>query len=173
VANALQQVNPPAPDINAVRGGQPSPAAPNPLGAPGGAPPQAQQPPAPTHQQTVAALRHFDAIQQELVGLLKDPDVGKSDVKSKIIDGMTGLVARRIVTPAGAVVQLGTVPDKPFDQKQWLLTHLQTVIQSSNNVLDHHRMAFAGQDVDTTPPNPDNHISDVAGLMSQFKGKTQ
>src|SRR5215831_3502267 len=44
--------------------------------------------PTPTHGQTVAALRHFHAIQAELEALLKNPALGKSSLKSQIIDGM-------------------------------------------------------------------------------------
>jgi hypothetical protein len=172
--NALQMSTPPAPNPDALQSQPPSP---QPIGSgsqgqPPGASPQAQQapPPPPTHQQTVAALRHFDAIEQELTALLKDPDCGKADMKSKMIDGMTTLVGRRIVTPASAVMQLGSVPDRPYDQKMFLQNHLQQTMQAAAGVLDHHAQGFAGQSVSTEPPNPDDHIGTMAGLAQQYKG---
>jgi hypothetical protein len=142
-------------------------------GAPQAPPSQLQIPPAPDHQQTVAALRHFDAIENALVALLKDPAVGKSDLRSSAIDQMTKLVARGIMTPATAVTQLSDFPDKPFDQKMWLQGHLQQTIQGATMVLAHHQAAFAGQDVDTTPPSPDDHQNAISGLISMYKGNGQ
>jgi len=147
-------------------GGQGAPMAPGgSQAAPQGAP---MPPPAPSHQQTVAALRHFDAIEKELSGLLADPDLGKSDLKSKIIDGTTKLVANGILTASAAVTELGTVPERPFEQKKWLENHFVQTLQAANAVLGHHAAAFAGQQVDTTPANPDDHQQHMAGLMSNY-----
>ena len=168
MTNALS-VNPPAPE--------PKPSAPiSQIGAPAPsnalqtAPPQQRIPPPPSHQQTVAALRHFDAIEKELTGLLKSPDCGKADIRSEIIDATTALVSKGFMTPADAVSQLSTVPDRPFDQKKWLENHLQQTIQGADVVLAHHGAAFGGQNVDMTPPNPDKHLNTMAGLASQYKG---
>ena len=143
---------------------------------PGGMPPQAQggaqpQAPAPSHQQTVAALRHFDAIEKQLTTALQDPDVGRSDIKSKVIDGMTRLVADGIFTPAQAVKELGSFPEKPFDQKGWLMQHLQQTVQAATMVLHDHQTAFAGQAVDTTPPDPAQHTDMIQGLAQHYRGK--
>lgn len=137
----------------------------------GGAPGQ-QPPPPPSHQQTAAALKQFDALEQELTGLLSDPDLGKADMKSKIIDGATKLVAMGILTPAAAVTQLGSVPDKPFDQKAWLEQHLMQVVGAANGVLAHHGQAFAGQEPDNmTSPTMDGHIDTIGGLAGQYRGQ--
>lgn len=167
MGNALSQDAgaPPAP--NPQPGGVPQ-------GGPAPGPQQAPQPPAPSHQQTVAALRHFDVIKKELLGLLKNPDIGKSDIKSDIIDGATKLVGMGIFSPANAVQQLASVPDRPFDQKQWVEQHLVQAIQASNAVLDQHRQAFAGQPA--PPPgapqyHPDNHQPIIAGLMKHYRDR--
>ncbi len=141
-----------------------------PGGSQGGAQAQ-QQPPAPTHAQTVAALRHFDALRKELTGLLKNPDCGKSNIRSAIIDGTTKLVSERMLEAGEAVQQLGTVPDRPYDQRKWLEQHLMAANQASVAVLQHHRMAFGGQEA---PPggdyDPDNHLNAMSGLMQNYKG---
>lgn len=135
-------------------------------------PPQAPQAPAPTHAQTVAALRHFHAIGAELQGLLRDPDIGKVDMKGKIIDGATKLVAQKIFSPAQAVASLGDVPDKPFDQKQWVLSNFEQIKQAADAVLDHHRMAFAGQPDDLEQPgaSPDDHMKTMDALHGHYQG---
>lgn len=133
------------------------------------APPQ--QMPAPSHQQTVAALRHFTAIGKQLEIALKDPELGKSDVRSSLIDGMTTLVADRIIPPGQAVTQLATFPDRPYEQRLWIQKHLEQTIQAKNAVLSHHAMASAGQGPEPTP-SADNHMSDMASLHSQYAGQT-
>jgi hypothetical protein len=130
------------------------------------APPQQQQPmPAPTHQQTVAGLRHFAAIGKQLEAALKDPDVGKADIKDKVIDGMTQLVADRIMSPAEAVSELAGFPARPFEQKAWLAGHLQKIVQARDLILDHYRASNPPTDAPPPPPSADNHMQDMAAMM--------
>lgn len=159
---ALQSTPPPLP--NPQQQGALSPGGPQQAPQGPGAPPQ-QPAPAPTHVQTVAALRHFSAIQKQLELALKDPDLGKSSVKDKVIDGMTTLVADRIIPPGQAVSQLATFPERPFDQRTWLIQHYQQTQQASNAILAHHAMAFAGQGSQPTP-SADNHMQDLQGMMA-------
>ena len=173
--NALE-TNPPAPNPGAMSTAGALPMGPNAL-APGqpqgqpGQPPGQPAPPPPSHAQTVASLRHFSAIEQELTILLRDPDLGKADLKSKIIDGTANLVSRRILSPPEAVMQLGSVPDRPFDQKQWLENHLIQAVKGAASVLDMHGQAFAGQpQAGGSPPNPDDHMATMNGFMAQLKG---
>ena len=163
MANALSM--PPPPDPNA------RPSGGNALmQTPGQPAPPRPSPSPPSHQQTVVALRHFGAIKRELTALLADPDLGKTSMKSAIIDGTTSLVTSGIMTARQAVTQLGTVPERPYDQKVWLEQHLATAVQGANMILDHHRAAFAGQPVEDTPPDPDNHTNAVAGLIANYRG---
>lgn len=132
--------------------------------------PQTPQIPTPTHGQTVAALRHFDAIQAELATLLKDPAIGKSNLKSKIIDGVTKLVANRIITPGAAVAQLASVPEQPFQQRKWLETHLLQAFAAKLSVQSHHGKAFGDTPehmVDKTS-SPDDHLADMQGVMGHY-----
>ena len=128
-------------------------------------------PPAPSHGQTVAALRHFSALEKELTTLLKDPDLGKADIKSKVIDGATKLVSTGIMAPAEAVMELGTFPERPFDQRKWIEQHFIQTIQAASNVLDHHRVAFAGQPPSTEPISADDHQQHMAALGSMYRGR--
>jgi hypothetical protein len=139
---------------------------PQPGGA-GGAGPAAPPPP-PSHQQTVAAVRHFGAISSECASLLADPDCGKSDVRSKVIDGVTKLVSDGIATPADAVRELASFPDRPFEQKKWLENYMTRSDQAATAVLAHHQMAPQP----ATPQgdyDPENHNQIMQGLISQYQ----
>lgn len=130
-----------------------------------------QAPPAPTHQQTVAALRHFQAILLELNSIAKNPDLGKADVKSAIIDGTTKLVSQRMVSPGQAVTMLATVPERPFEQKTWIANHMQQALQARSMVLAQHAQAFAGQGPEPTP-SADSHLQDIQGMMgAHYSGR--
>jgi hypothetical protein len=145
---------------------QPSNAMPN-------TPQQPQAPPAPTHAQTVAALRHFSAIGKQLQSAMQDPDLGKTDIKNKIIDGVTALVADRIIPPTAAVTELSTFPERPYDQKIWVQQHLMQVMQARNAVLAHHAAAFAGGAPQPTP-SADDHMSDLQAMQqSHYSGQQQ
>lgn len=171
MANALANTPPPAPDIpsgprqggNALMGPQSS------------GPPQPQQAPpqmpAPNHQQTVAALRHFDAVSSAFEAVWKDPDLGKSDVRKMLIDEASKLVADQFVTPAEAVGMLATFPENPFQQKKWIMDQIQHNQTAANVVLGHHQQAFGGMldQMAGTPSTMDTHASDMAGLMSHYR----
>ena len=173
MSNALSALGGPPPAPNSEPGQQmPPPMVGNALGPATGqqqAPPA--PPPAPSHQQTVAALRHFAALERELTTLLKDPDLGKADLKSKIIDGTTGLVAQGYLTPAAAVTELGTVPERPFDQKKWLEQHFVQTIAAANQVLGHHQAAFPGGAPNEEAPSMDDHHDLMQGLASHYQGR--
>ena len=140
------------------------------------APQGAQPQPAPTHQQTVAALRHFNAILGELRGLLENPDLGKANLKSSIIDGTSKLVAQRIMSPADAVTQLATVPERPFEQKQWAENHYSQIVQAQAAVLDHHRTQALGtgnyelESMLHDDGNADDHMNTMRGMMQSHYG---
>lgn len=142
-------------------------------GAPQGGGPA--QPAPPSHEQTVAALRHFHAVIDEVQSLLKDPAVGKSDLKSKIIDGVTKLVSERMLSPSQAVVQLSQVPSDPIKQRQWLAGILQQNVQAANGVVDHHAQGHDGTldwgaEGRIEHPSPDHHIDHMAALTANYGG---
>jgi hypothetical protein len=101
--------------------------------------------------------------------LLNNPDLGKADMKSGIIDAVTRLVAERIVPPNAAVQKLAEVPERPFDQRAWVQQQYAQDMQGRGLVLAHHAMAFAGQGPEPTP-NSDNHMQDISGMMQAHYG---
>lgn len=137
---------------------------------PGNAPAMMGPPPAPTHKQVVAGLRHLDAVIGKLTGAAHDPDLGKANLKDKLITGMTSLVSTRLMEPAEAVQTLTTFPERPFEQKGWVMNHLVTAIKARDDLLDHHGEAFAGGGPEATP-GEDSHMQDIAGMMQAHYGK--
>lgn len=147
---------------------QSQPAAP---AGPAGAP-QAMPAP-PTHAQTVAALRHFHAIIGEVQDLMRDPALGRSDMKSRIIDGVTKLVSERMISPAAAVQQLSQVPTDPLEQRKWLQTTLQQAVSAANAVVDHHAAGNPGtldfaQESQMALPHPDQHRDHMEALGANY-----
>jgi hypothetical protein len=168
---------------NALDSGMPPPVQAQPQGnglQQGGAPangaaPQAAPPPPPTHEQTVAALRHFDAIRGELTTLLKDPAAGRSDLKSKIIDGVTKLVSERILSAPQAVQQLAQVPSDPLQQRKWMQTMLAQTAQAEQGIVEHHRNTNLGSgdwatEAQKHNTNPDDHLEHMKALNANYSG---
>jgi hypothetical protein len=172
--NALTSDTPPSPQPggNALTSGALS--APQPAQAQPGQPGAQAAPPAPTHAQTVAVLRHTTAIAKELRGLLKLPELGKSSVKQQIIDGTVGLVASGILTTTQAVSMLSTVPSEPLLQRKWAKSQLESTMAAMNNVLDHHSAAFPGTgdlatEMQLSQSDEDKHFDDINAALAHFQ----
>ena len=132
---------------------------------------QAAQPPAPpTHEETVAALRHFDAIKSALAPLLQDPALGKSNMKMPIIAAVTKLVADGIISTETAVDRLCDVPRDPLLQRKVLQNMMQQVIQAERLILAHHAIGFAGQGPQPTP-SADSHMDHIKALNANYSGR--
>jgi hypothetical protein len=167
---------------NPLESGSVSPPAPNPNAGESnalqqGAPAQAgpQQQPAPTHALTVAALRHYDAIKGELKTLLSNPSLGKSDIKSQVIDGVSKLVAERMMTPDNAVMELSKVPEDPLQQRKWVQQQMMQATQAEQSVVEQHRNTNVGSgdwatEAQQHNTNPDNHMQDIEALGAQYRG---
>ncbi len=181
MANSFGTETPPAPDSgmsNALMsGGSSAPTPPPAAQAAGPAGPQ-KMPPPPTHAQTVAALRHFDAVRRELEIIAKDPALGKSSVKSKIIDGVTRLVAGNIMQVTQAVDELAKVPSEPLLQRKWVKTMLMQAQQAENGILDHYgatspHMGTVAEHFAATKDisHPDDHHDHMNALAANFRGR--
>ncbi len=156
------------PRATALDSGMPPPSmsVPQDQGAQQGQPPQQ---PAPSHAQTVAALRHFQIFMEMEKGWLNNPELGKSDFKDQFIEAYTKLVADRIATPVQAIGSLAQVPERPFQQRQWVQDAYNKNVQARDIVLAHHAQAFAGQPPQQTP-DADNHLSDIQSMMTSHYG---
>ena len=162
---------------NPLESGSESPAPPNPQGgnALQGAPTPAAMPASPSHQQCVAALRHFDAVKGELKILLENPALGKSSIKSAIIDGTSKLVSERFMSAAEAVQQLAQVPDDPLQQRKFLQQKMMQTVQSENKVLDdfgagNPHFGTVQDHMQMDAGKRDDHIDHIGALMANYRG---
>lgn len=130
---------------------------------------QARRQPAPTHEQVVAVMRYCQAIQDEIDGLLPDPDLGKSDMKPRVIEAAEKLVAAGIFTTADAAALLADFPDVPEEQSSWLRKHQSMATAAMGQVLDDHGAAVAlGLVPADGVPNPARHIEDIRELLAHY-----
>lgn len=133
-----------------------------------------QQMPAPSHQETVAALRHFMRIVDELQKLEKNPALGRSNMKDPIIDGVSSLVADRMLSAADAIPLLASVPDDPLQQRKWMQKMLQQTIHAQNSVLTHHVAAHPAtldwaQEKQHQAGSMDDHMQTMSGLAGRYR----
>jgi hypothetical protein len=137
-------------------------------------PQQQRRMPAPGHQETVAALRHFMAIIDELQVLLKNPSLGRSDMKDPITDGVIKLVGERMISPANAVPILADIPADPLQQRKRVQQMLQQTVAAQNNVLHHHVMGNPGTldwatESQHQAGSMDDHMQTMAGLADTYR----
>lgn len=102
------------------------------------APAAGQQQPPLSHAEVVTGLRHADAVKRELMLLAKDPALGKSNVKSKVIDGVLRLVSQGYMQTTEAVDELSKVPTEPLMQMKWVKNMYAQAQAAENNILDHY-----------------------------------
>ena len=124
--------------------GAPPAAPPQMGGAPGIVPPQGPQQPAPTHEETVAALHHTSVVSKELMGLLRDPALGKKDARSQIVDASLEMVQKGIATVPAIVEQIKGLPSDPQGQLNWVKGHLLANQLAQFAILEQHRNANPG-----------------------------
>ena len=127
---------------NALGPGLPQAGAPSLVPQQGGQQPPAA--PAPSHEQTVAALTHTAAVSKELMTILRDPDLGKKDARSQIVDAALELVQKGLASVPAVVEQIKSLPSDAQGQLQWVKGHLMANQLAQFAVLEHHRGAFPG-----------------------------
>ena len=80
------------------------------------------------------------------------------------------------MSPADAVTQLATVPERPFEQKQWAENHYSQIVQAQAAVLDHHRTQALGtgnyelESMLHDDGNADDHMNTMRGMMQSHYG---
>ena len=114
------------------------------------------------------------AIVDELQVLQKNPSLGRSNAKDQIIDGVSSLVGKRMMSPANAVPLLADVPDDPLMQRKWVMAKLQQTVAAQNNVLHHHVMGNQptldwAQESQHQAGSADDHMQTIEGLAGRYR----
>lgn len=132
---------------------------------------QAPQQPAPTHAQTVAAVHHTGQIKQALIPVLDDPNLGVKNIRPKILDMASKLLASKTLTLPEIMKAVKALPNDPVAQKQFVEKIYNDNDKAQMLVLGHHAMgpqAQPGQEPEQW--SPDKHQDHMAGLMQQYGG---
>lgn len=137
--------------------------------------PQQQQPPpqpAPTHAQTVAAVHQFGQIKQSMVPILDDPNLGLKNIRPKLLDSFSKLLASKTLTLPEIMKAVKALPDDPVQQKQFVEKIYNDNDKAQMLVLGHHAMGpQQPQGQEPEQWSPDNHQDQMAGLMQQYGGQ--
>lgn len=136
--------------------------------------PQQQQPtpqPAPTHAQTVAAVHQFGQIKQSMVPILDDPNLGLKNIRPKLLDSFSKLLASKTLTLPEIMKAVKALPDDPMQQKKFVEKIYNDNDKAQMLVLGHH--AMGPQQTDGQEPDQwssDKHQDYMAGLVQQYGG---
>lgn len=137
--------------------------------------PQQQQPqqPAPTRAQTIAAVHQFGQIKQAMVPILDDPNLGMKNIRPKLLDSFSKLLASKTLTLPEIMKAVKALPDDPVQQKQFVEKIYTDNDKAQMMVLGHHAM---GPQQPQGSPEPeawsqDNHANQMAGLVQQYGGQ--
>lgn len=161
---AVQQQQPQAPQQQ-----MPQPQGQNPLSA---IAPQfgQQQQPQPTAGQTAAAVHRFGEIKQAMRGVMGDPNLGKTNIRPKLLDAASKLLASKVVSLPEIMNAIKGLPDDPFAQRNFVDKLYTNADQAQKLVLSHHRNA-KGSGEGEEPYGPDNHQAMMDGLMQHYGGR--
>ena len=138
-----------------------------------GGPPQGggtMQPP--SHHEAVALLQHISAFDQRWREILKDPEIGKGNVRGKVYDMMADMMGEDYATLPQVMGLLKSMPTEPLEQKHWIEEHVANDQKAMQAVVQHHAQA-------SPPPGkwqdemaaaaPGDRASLVNGVVARYK----
>lgn len=106
----------------------------------------AAQPQSPqlSHQMTVAAITHFQAVKKQLTRLAANPGLGKENIRPAIFNATADLLGEGFFTLPQLMNEIKSLPVDPPGQKKWVMQHLSNVTLAQHQVLDDHRANAQG-----------------------------
>lgn len=111
----------------------------NPLMALLRGPSQPQMPVSLTHDQVVAAMHYFTALDRALAPLLKDDRIGRENIRPKVFEAAASLMGEKILSLADVMNAIKTLPDDPIGQKKWVEQHLRTNALAQEKIIEDYR----------------------------------
>ena len=130
-------------------------------------PPQAR--PTPTHAQTVAGLHRCHEIEKASQRLLKDPDVGKKNIRPKVLEMGADLIGKKVMTLPELMTGIKDFPssEDALGQKKWLERLYQSNVQGQIALLQDH--ANAPPEDQPSQWTPDNHAEHMSALANMYQ----
>jgi hypothetical protein len=105
--------------------------------------PQIPQQPSPTRAQTVAAVHRLGAVMDAMRSVMSADGFGRTNVRPKILDEASKLLASRLLSLPEVMQSIGQVPDDPLAQKEKVEAIYNAAQQAEGQVIDHHGSAVA------------------------------
>jgi hypothetical protein len=143
-------------------------------GAPGGPGGQPGQPPAPNHQETASAVYHLGEFQRRYAELLKDPEIGRKNMRPQMLEMMADVLGEGLATLPQVMKQVAEIPGKPLEQRQYLEENYAKAKAAAIAVLQHHAQAFPRTGAEPMPPpaqvGGDDHAQVLGGMMTKHYG---
>jgi hypothetical protein len=133
---------------------------------------QGQQPPQKTNitkQQLIAGLHHLNAFQKQFSPILKNPELGKSNIRPKIFDASAALIGQGIFSVPDVMNGIKDLPDDPLGQKKWLEQKLSGTMMAEKKLVSDYIGQGPGPEPQGPEWSPDNHTEHMGGLMSNYK----
>lgn len=126
--------------------------------------------PAPTYAQVNAFLHRSQAINSVVKPMLKDPKLGRQDVRDKMIEGIGTLMGMGVMTMAEAMNVRKTFPSQPADQQLWVQKILDSTAMAKDMVMDQYLEAGGNWAEDGAKGGwkPDSYGDDIQGLMKHY-----
>lgn len=130
---------------------------------------QQQQQPAPTHAQTVAAMHRFGEIKSALKPVISDPNLGKSNIRPKLLDAASDLLGSKVLSLPEIMNAIKGLPDDPLQQKKFVESIYGNASKAQLAILQQHRGASLQGEPDEW--SPETHNDNIASLMQQYGGQ--
>ena len=133
-------------------------------------PPQSR--PTPTHAETVAGLHRCHEIEKATARLLKDPDVGRKNIRPKILTMGADLIGAKTMSMPQFMDGLKSFPpaEDILGQKKWIQRLHDSQIQAQIALLQDHANA-PPEGPDAVQWTPDNHAEHMGALMHKYPVK--
>lgn len=141
----------------------------NPLAALMGQQAAAPRPvPRPTPGQTAAALHHFGEIKAALRPIIQDPQFGKTNVRPKLLDAASKLLAAKVLSLPQIMSAIKGLPEEPMEQVKFVEKIYGDSDQAQKIVLMQH----AGYQADPAAPPEDEYSPKSHGAFMEALAKT-
>jgi hypothetical protein len=126
----------------------------------------------------VAALTHLQAMQRTMAKLSRLPGIGKENIRPAIFDASADLLGRAMLSLPQVMNEIKSIPADPPGQKQWVLQHLNDVMEAQRQILSDHAQAFPGSgdfatEMANLPPQvaPQSHVEMMGDVANHYVGK--
>lgn len=125
--------------------------------------------PTPNHAQTVAALHRCHEIEMATARLLKDSDVGRKNIRPKVLEMGADLIGSKTMTLPELMTGLKDFPgaEDVLGQKKWIERLHNSQIQAQMAVLQDHSNAPAEEE--PSQWTPDNHAEHMGAITNMYQ----